>query len=89
MQFTVAQVVMFSDLYRMLSYIILNCSQVYNASSEIEKASSYPLIRLFTAALKDSPVPLDELMEVEQPWSLASPSRFNTILFFCYVSCRS
>lgn len=33
------------------------------------------MIRLFTAALEQSITPLDELIEVSEPWSVAGPSK--------------
>ena len=46
---------------------------MYNATNEISMATNYPFIRLFTAALVSSLLPLDELAKVEQQWSAASP----------------
>ena len=48
--------------------------QAYNASEEEARADSYPNIRLFTAALMASDTPQQELLAVEQPWSVASSS---------------
>ena len=33
--------------------------QVFNASTEVAKAANYPKIRIFMAALKSSPVPVE------------------------------
>jgi len=41
---------------------------VFNASEEIAKAAAFPHIRLFTAALKSSDTPEEELLSVEQQW---------------------
>ena len=46
--------------------------QAFNASEEIKDANNYPNIRLFTAPLTCSTTPLDELISVEEPWSVAS-----------------
>ena len=46
-----------------------------NASDEVAKATEYPQIRLFTAALEQSPTPLDELLGISEPWSVASPGK--------------
>lgn len=46
---------------------------MFNATEEISTAANYPFIRLFTAALVSSLVPLDELAQVEQIWSPAGP----------------
>lgn len=51
--------------------------QVFNAAAEIAAAANYPEIRLFTAALKASATPVDELLQVEQPWAVASPESVN------------
>ena len=47
--------------------------QVFNASIEVAKAANYPKIRIFMAALKKSPVPVDELLGISKIWSIASP----------------
>lgn len=46
---------------------------MFNATEEISSAANYLFIRLFTAALVSSLVPLDELAQVEQKWSSAGP----------------
>ncbi|CAI8011165.1 Sialate O-acetylesterase [Geodia barretti] len=46
--------------------------QAFNASEEEALADKYPNIRLFTAALMASDTPVEELLAVEQPWSVAS-----------------
>jgi len=46
---------------------------VFNASEEIAKAAAFPHIRLFTAALKSSDTPEQELLSVEQQWAVAGP----------------
>jgi len=46
--------------------------QMNGAAEEIADAHNYPNIRLFTAALKSSPTPVDDLIDVEESW--ASPS---------------
>ena len=48
------------------------------AAEEIADAHNYPNIRLFTAALKSSPTPVDDLIDVEESW--ASPS--NGLFYF-------
>lgn len=52
---------------------ITNILQVYNASAEIAAAANYPMIRLFTAALMSSTSTVDELLSIEQNWTVASP----------------
>ena len=49
-------------------------SQAFNATKEIAAAADFPDIRLFTAALVNSSVPLMELASIEEPWSVASPA---------------
>lgn len=58
---------------------------MYNATDEISKAAIYPHIRLFTAALVSSLVPLDELAQVEQQWSVAGPGTqvIITVTYSC------
>ena len=46
---------------------------MYNASAEIAAAANYPMVRLFTAALQSSNTPVDELLSIEQNWTVASP----------------
>ena len=50
--------------------------QVFNASEEEALADKYPNIRLFTAALRASDTPVQELLAVEQPWSVASSGKY-------------
>ncbi len=52
-----------------------NSMQVYNASAEIAAAINYPMVRLFTAALQSSNTPVDELISIEQNWTIASPGK--------------
>ena len=47
--------------------------QVYNATDEVAKAANYPMIRLFTATQEQSTTPVDELLAISEPWSVASP----------------
>ena len=48
--------------------------QGFNATAEIAAAANFPFIRLFTAALISSNTPENQLLGVEQPWSVASPA---------------
>ena len=50
----------------------LTVSLIHNASIEIANAGNYPKIRLFTAALKSSETPLEELPGIILNWSVAS-----------------
>ncbi|CAF1003504.1 unnamed protein product [Adineta ricciae] len=47
---------------------------IFNASTEIANAANYPKIRVFTAALRESSSPVEELLGIVQRWSVASPS---------------
>ena len=51
--------------------------QAFNASAEVAKAANYPKIRIFMAALKRSPVPVDELLGISKIWSIASPGKLQ------------
>jgi len=51
----------------------LTVSQIYNGSNEIANADQYPKIRVFTAALRPSDTPVEELIDIELSWSVASP----------------
>ena len=66
----------------MLYYITL---QVYDGKDEIANAINYPLLRLFTAALKSSKTPQAELLEVEQGWSVASPSKSRKNISYIHI----
>ena len=48
--------------------------QGFNATAEIAAAANFPFIRLFTAALISSNTPENQLLGIEQPWSVASPA---------------
>ena len=46
---------------------------IFNATEEINNAGKYPKIRVFTAALKPSVKPIEELLGIVENWSVASP----------------
>jgi sialate O-acetylesterase len=46
---------------------------IFNATEEIENAGNYPKIRVFTAARKWTPTPVEELVAIKENWSIASP----------------
>ncbi|XP_063799804.1 sialate O-acetylesterase isoform X2 [Pseudophryne corroboree] len=48
----------------------MTVSQIFNASSELAKASHYPNVRLFTAALVTADVELPDLAKVDLAWSV-------------------
>jgi sialate O-acetylesterase len=48
-------------------------ADIFNASDEIGNAGKYPKIRVFTAALKPSDTPIEELLGIIENWSVASP----------------
>ena len=50
----------------------LTVNMIYNGSLEIANAGNYPKIRVFTAALKPSDQPVEELLGIVANWSLAS-----------------
>jgi len=51
----------------------LTVSMIYNGTEEIANAGNYPKIRVFTAAEKPSATPIEELLDIELQWSVASP----------------
>ena len=51
----------------------LTVSMIYNSTQEIANAGNYPKIRVFTAALRESATPLEELLGINLNWSVASP----------------
>ncbi|CAF1365650.1 unnamed protein product [Adineta steineri] len=50
----------------------MTVSDIFNGSIEIENAIKYTKIRLFTAALQTSSIPVEELLDIEQNWSIPS-----------------
>jgi sialate O-acetylesterase len=51
----------------------MTVSQIYNGSVEIGNSDQYRSIRVFTAALRPSATPVEELIDIELNWSSASP----------------
>jgi sialate O-acetylesterase len=51
----------------------MTVSSIFNATEEIANAGNYPKLRLFTAALIPSAVPVEELLGMYLNWSVASP----------------
>ena len=51
----------------------LTVNMIYNGTEEIANAGNFPHIRVFTAALKLSPSPVEELLGITLNWSVASP----------------
>ncbi|CAF1027244.1 unnamed protein product [Adineta steineri] len=52
----------------------MTVSLIFNATEEIANAAKYPKIRVFTASLLPSAVPVEELLGIDLQWSVASPS---------------
>ena len=46
---------------------------MFNGTEEISNAGKYPKIRVFTAALRPSDTPQQELLGITENWSVASP----------------
>ncbi len=46
---------------------------MFNGSDEIANAGNFPKIRLLTASLIPSAIPVEELLGINQSWSVASP----------------
>ena len=55
----------------------LTVNMIYNGTEEIANAGNFPKIRIFTASLKPSAEPLEELLGIELNWSVASPESIN------------
>jgi sialate O-acetylesterase len=49
-------------------------SGMFNGSVEIENASKYPKIRLFTSTDAAADTPQEEVLRIGLPWSIASPT---------------
>jgi sialate O-acetylesterase len=63
---------------------------IFNGTEEIANAGNYPKIRLFTVALTSSAIPLEELLGMWLPWSVASPqsvggSSFTHMSAVCWL----
>jgi sialate O-acetylesterase len=69
------QDVLFGDVWLCSgqSNMQLTVSMIYNSTLEIQNAGNYPKIRVFTAALNESLVPIEEINGTYLNWSLASP----------------
>ena len=50
----------------------MTVSSIFNATLEIQNAGNYPKIRVFTASLLPSAVPIEELLGINLNWSVAS-----------------
>jgi sialate O-acetylesterase len=48
----------------------LTVGMIYNGTEEIVNAANYPKIRVFTAALKNSTIPVEELLQIRLKWSI-------------------
>jgi sialate O-acetylesterase len=51
----------------------MTVSMIFNATEEIANAGNFSKIRVFTAALEESAVPIEELIAIMLSWSVASP----------------
>jgi sialate O-acetylesterase len=51
----------------------LTVGMIYNGSEEIANAGNYPKIRVFTPLQEPSGVPVEEIITIEEGWSVASP----------------
>jgi sialate O-acetylesterase len=51
----------------------MTVGMAFNATEEIAIAGNFPKIRLFTAALVESVIPVEELLGIVLNWSVASP----------------
>ena len=58
----------------LLVWFLSHLSQVFNATQEMALSTKYPYIRLFTAKLVSSAVPVEELLGVQQVWAVPNPS---------------
>jgi sialate O-acetylesterase len=55
----------------------MTVNMIFNGTEEIANAGNFPKIRLFTAALVPSSVPVEELLGIILHWSVASPQTVN------------
>ena len=65
-------------------------SDIFNGTEEIANAGQYPKIRVFTADLKPSGTPIEELLGIIENWSVASPQSiggpsFSYMSAVCWV----
>ncbi len=68
----------------------MTVNMIFNGTEEIANAGNYPKIRLFTAALKPSAAPIEELLGIMLNWSVASPesvggSNFTHMSAVCWL----
>jgi sialate O-acetylesterase len=50
----------------------MTVSLIYNGTEEMANAGNYPKIRVFTAGLRPSSMPIEELISIALKWSVAS-----------------
>ncbi len=69
------QDVLFGDVWLCSgqSNMEMTVADVLNATEEIANAGKYPKIRVFTAERLPAITPIEELLQIRQNWSLASP----------------
>jgi sialate O-acetylesterase len=70
------QDVLFGDVWLCSgqSNMEMTVRDIFNATQEIANAGKYPKIRVFTSGRTPSPIPVEELIENRQNWSIASSS---------------
>jgi sialate O-acetylesterase len=51
----------------------LTLNMIYNGTEEIQNAGNYPKIRVFTILQVSSAIPIEEVLNIELNWSVASP----------------
>lgn len=63
-------------LYFLITLFSYCWFKIFNATEELQKASNYPDVRIFTAAMEYSAVPLSDLAGIEEYWSLPSNGKY-------------
>lgn len=57
--------------------MLLSLFQVANASQELAAAAHYPYVRIFAAAPARSDVELEDLEQIDLPWSIPTAGECN------------
>ncbi|XP_038123802.1 sialate O-acetylesterase [Cyprinodon tularosa] len=79
--------VLFGDIWLCggQSNMYFNTSAIFNASEELALSSKYPHVRPFMAALNMSKTELIDLIQVEMPWFVPTPSVVADFSAVCWL----
>lgn len=79
--------VLFGDIWLCggQSNMWFNLTQIFNSAKELALTVKYPHVRAFMAALVSSPTELEDLVEVELPWTVPSKSSVAGFSAVCWL----